>query len=158
MAFPDQPEKYSFRVPARTSMRPAVSAFLSVICRELESARVFTTQMTHQAVSAFTEGYNNVVEHAYSESANKGDISVEIIVNHDFLEIVLSDSGRTFDIENVPQPDLDALPEGGMGIFIMKQFMDSVTYSHREGYNQLRMRKAYTKEKVADAQNQIGGS
>ena len=139
-------------------MRPAIGAFLSVVCRELESAGVFSTQMTHQAVSAFTEGYNNVIEHAYSESSKIGDISVEIIVTQDFLEIVLSDSGKSFELENVPQPDLDALPEGGMGIFIMKQFMDSVTYSREEGYNQLRMRKVYTEENVADAQNQIGGS
>ena len=153
VSFSEQADQYLFRVPARASLRPAVSGFLSTICHQLESTELFTAQMTHQVISAFTEAYTNVVKHAYSESEGSGHIKVEFTTNSDFLEIVISDSGKTFEIEKVPEPNLNALPESGMGIYIMKQFMDDVTYSHDDGYNRLRMRKAYTKENRLDAQH-----
>ena len=38
------------------------------------------------------------------------------------------DYGNSFAFDDVPTPDLDALPESGLGIFIIKSFMDEVSY------------------------------
>ena len=149
----EQPEQYFFRVPANDSMRAAATSFLTAVCSELEVQKLFTAKMTHHVVSAFTEAYTNVVKHAYRDTPSNGEISVEVNKLDDCLEILISDSGNKFEFEKVPSPDLDALPEGGMGIYIMKQFMENVTYSQVGSYNQLRMRKAYIKEKAIDAQH-----
>jgi len=77
-------------------------------------------------VSAFGEAFNNVAIHSYR--GTKGDLDVEIEVDRDRITIRLIDFGLTFDPMKVPEPDLDSLPESGMGIFIMRSFMDDVRY------------------------------
>jgi len=39
------------------------------------------------------------------------------------------DRGKSFDRLDVPSPDLDALPERGMGLFIIENFVDEVHYT-----------------------------
>ena len=77
-------------------------------------------------VSAFGEAFNNVAIHSYR--GKKGDLEIEIEVFPDHITIRLIDYGATFDPMLVPEPDLAALPESGMGIYIMRSFMDQVTY------------------------------
>ena len=77
-------------------------------------------------VSAFGEAFNNVAIHSYRGS--KGDLEVEIEIEGDRITIRLIDFGLTFDPMKVPEPDLDSLPESGMGIYIMRSFMDDVRY------------------------------
>jgi serine/threonine-protein kinase RsbW len=91
-------------------------------------------------VSAFGEAFNNVVLHAYQGRA-PGDIELEIDPDAHGIAIRILDFGASFDVTDVPTPDLDSLPERGMGIYIMRSFMDEVTY--RPGYpNVLFLRKS----------------
>jgi len=82
-------------------------------------------------VSAFMEIFNNVAIHAY-QRRDGGTIDLEITPTSDAIIIELKDSGRPFDLDNVvPLPtelDEDALPEGGMGIYIAKTMLDDMTY------------------------------
>ena len=41
----------------------------------------------------------------------------------------LIDYGNSFDIQSVREPDLDAMPESGLGLFIIRSFMDAVAYT-----------------------------
>jgi serine/threonine-protein kinase RsbW len=83
-------------------------------------------QFDAAVVSSFGEAFNNVSIHSYRGS--KGDLEIEIEVFSDRITIRLIDYGITFDPMLVPEPDLAALPESGMGIYIMRSFMDDVTY------------------------------
>jgi len=78
-----------------------------------------------QAVSAFGEAFNNVAIHGYRD-LEPGNVDIEISWTQEQIVIQMSDSGRTFDPDATPPPALDELPEGGMGIFIMRSFMDEV--------------------------------
>ena len=40
----------------------------------------------------------------------------------------IRDSGNAFDLSTVPEPDLDSLPEGGMGLHIARAMLDEVAY------------------------------
>jgi serine/threonine-protein kinase RsbW len=40
----------------------------------------------------------------------------------------IEDYGRSFDPLDACLPDLDALPESGLGIYIMRSLMDTVSY------------------------------
>lgn len=44
------------------------------------------------------------------------------------VHLRIEDYGRSFDLLGTRIPDLDALPESGLGIFIMRSLMDEVTY------------------------------
>lgn len=55
-------------------------------------------------------------------------MDVEFEIDRDALTIRLFDTGKGFDPLNEPKPDLASLPESHMGLFIVREFMDEVTY------------------------------
>jgi serine/threonine-protein kinase RsbW len=85
------------------------------------------SEWDNQVVSAFGEAFNNAAIHSYRDS-KPGDVEVEVDVGPTYITIRLIDFGRSFDPEDVPPPDLDALPESGLGLYIIRSFMDEVTY------------------------------
>jgi len=82
-------------------------------------------------VSAFMEIFNNVVIHAYRRE-DLGPIRIAITPSETGLVIEIEDQGCTFDLSAVAplstDHDLDALPEGGMGLHIARSMLDEVTY------------------------------
>jgi serine/threonine-protein kinase RsbW len=84
-----------------------------------------------QVVSAFSEAFNNVAMHGY-KGLPPGDVDIEIEANADGILIRIADMGNTYDFLSIPVPPLDKLPESGMGVYIIRSFMDSVTYEAGE--------------------------
>jgi serine/threonine-protein kinase RsbW len=80
-----------------------------------------------EAVSAFAEIYNNICLHAYGRREGE-TIEIAIHVGAGTLTIEIRDNGSTFDPSTVPEPDLDSLPEGGMGLHIARAMLDEVAY------------------------------
>jgi len=101
-----------------------------------------------QVVSAVSEAFNNLVLHGY---AGRGDgrVDVQIRTSPGEIEIQLRDWGRGFNPKAVPMPDLDSLPESGLGLFIMRSFM-GVTY-RRGRPNLLKMSKKLPEPAVSPA-------
>jgi serine/threonine-protein kinase RsbW len=81
-----------------------------------------------EVVSAVSEIFNNIAIHGYGGEGS-GDVTLEMRIRGDRLVIVISDQGSAFDPSQVPLPELDALPEGGMGIHIAKACMDELDYT-----------------------------
>ena len=77
--------------------------------------------------------------------------SQEAVINCNFekdkLEVSFSDSGVPFNPLAKADPDLTLSAEereiGGLGIFLTKKFMDSVSYEYKDGRNCLRMIKSF---------------
>jgi len=82
--------------------------------------------VTH-IVSAVGEAYNNIVLHGYA-GREAGRIQLEMENSREWMRIIIKDSGASFDPADAPSPDLEALPERGLGIFIMRSFVDEMTY------------------------------
>lgn len=86
-----------------------------------------------QVVSAFSEAFNNLAIHGYAGKAG-GRIEIEVVpVRADADEtsgsllIKLTDTGTPFDPSgHLDMPD--ELPERGMGLFIIRSFVDEVRY------------------------------
>jgi len=82
-------------------------------------------------VSAFAEIFNNIAIHAYQRKGG-GTIEITIAPTDRELVIEVTDTGRPFDIDEVPplpdELDAESLPEGGMGIHIAKTMLDEMTY------------------------------
>jgi anti-sigma regulatory factor (Ser/Thr protein kinase) len=137
---PPEPERFRFVVPARLKYRDAARAFLAFVCDQLAKQHSLPDDVGHRVISAFVEAFNNAVIHAY-KGRPPGPVEVELVVLGDRLRVTVSDRGQAFTPENVPEPDLDALPEGGLGLFIIRNFMDHVSYAREGGLNVLTMEK-----------------
>lgn len=90
------------------------------------------------------EMVSNVIFYAYPEGT---EAEIELLAESDGKELtfVLSDQGREFDPTLKEDADVDVNPAereiGGMGIFIVKNIMNKVTYQRLEGKNLLTMKK-----------------
>jgi serine/threonine-protein kinase RsbW len=92
----------------------------------------------NEVVSAFGEALNNIVLHG--RLAPGSQIEIEVEPAEDGITIRIRDYGSSFDPLTAPDPDLDSLPESGMGTFIMRSFMDQIDYDGGSP-NTLTMRK-----------------
>jgi serine/threonine-protein kinase RsbW len=78
-------------------------------------------------ISAFSEIFNNIAIHAYG--GQPGEVTITISPSSDHLLVSISDMGKSFDIDSVPAPELESLPEGGMGIHIARSCLDELVYT-----------------------------
>lgn len=79
---------------------------------------------------ATTEAITNTILHGYQ--GNNGLIDVEVKQESNSVFVYLRDEAPQFDPTQVPTPDLTLSlqdrPMGGMGIHLMRQFMDRIIY------------------------------
>ena len=85
------------------------------------------------------EALNNSIEHSYQEEqGNAIDVIVSVLQTKVEIDILETGIARTnFDkpsLEFDPD-DLDNVPEGGMGLFIIDSLMDSTSYTSENGVN-----------------------
>ena len=90
------------------------------------------------------EMVSNVIFYAYPEGKTA---EIELLAESDGKELtfVLSDKGKEFDPTAKADADPDVNPAerdiGGMGIYIVKNIMNEVSYQRLEGKNLLTMKK-----------------
>jgi serine/threonine-protein kinase RsbW len=111
-------------IPGRLEYRDLAIRLVASACKLVPRG---TEDFANEVVSAFSEALNNVILHGSGEAA--GEIEIEIELREDRLMIRLMDHGQAFDPRTVPRPDLDSLPETGLGAFIIQSFMDEVAYT-----------------------------
>jgi serine/threonine-protein kinase RsbW len=123
-------------VPATLPYRDVVLGAVASMCRlvrsgvppEQEASQPkLVENFDDKVVSAVGEAFNNIVLHAYAGS-HRGKVDIEIEIQNDAVTIRLLDTGKGFDPFNEPEPDLDRLPESQLGLYIMKNFVDDMTY------------------------------
>ena len=94
---------------------------------------------------AIEEVFVKVAHYAYGEG--EGNMTLGIGFDADSREITfrMADKGKQFDPLKKPDPDITLSAEereiGGLGIFITKKTMDTVTYAYENGENILTMIK-----------------
>ena len=99
----------------------AVSAACKLVAPRPQPAALGEFRM--HVVSAVGEAFNNIVLHGYA-GRDDGVIEMEIQTDPDRITVELRDYGESFDLDAVATPDLDLLPESGLGIFIIRAFMN----------------------------------
>lgn len=92
-----------------------------------------------------TEALNNVIKHSYKGEQNH-IIDVNVAVDSNLMEIQIVDEGesrKNLEIKELDfdPNDIDALPESGMGLYIIKQLMDELDYYKLNGKNYFVLRK-----------------
>ena len=127
--------------PAKTEFLDDVLGFVDQVLDSFECPMKIQTAIC----VAIEEVFVNIAHYAYPGSS--GDMTLHI----DFDEVsrtitfCMMDKGVPFDPLNKPDPDITLSAEereiGGLGIFIAKQTMDSITYAYENGENILTMTK-----------------
>lgn len=122
----------------------ALSDVLGFVDQTLESYECPMKIQTAICV-AIEEIFVNVAHYAYGDG--EGDMTLEIGFDAESREITfrMADKGIPFDPLQKPDPDITLSAEdreiGGLGIFITKKTMDTVTYAYENGENILTMIK-----------------
>lgn len=86
----------------------------------------------------------NVVNYAYGEGGD-GPLDITVENRDDAIVITLTDQGVPFNPLEQEAPDTDLPPEerpiGGLGIFLVREMMDNVSYRYEDGHNILTVGK-----------------
>jgi anti-sigma regulatory factor (Ser/Thr protein kinase) len=92
---------------------------------------------------AVEEIFVNIAQYAYP--SGEGDVTVSVSVTPDKLVIEFKDSGTPYNPLAKPDPDMslpaDKREVGGLGIYMVKNIMDEVSYEYRDGQNVLTIAK-----------------
>lgn len=115
-------------VPGRLEYRDVVLRVASSACKLTRPEPERADDFDNEVVSAFGEAFNNLCIHAYR--AREGDVEVEIDIGPGSITLRVMDTGPSFDPTSAPGLAVGALQESGMGIYIMRSFMEM---SYRPG-------------------------
>jgi anti-sigma regulatory factor (Ser/Thr protein kinase) len=99
---------------------------------------------------ALEEAVANIIQHGKQKSANE---PIKIVCAHDNgkLTFTITDNGEAFDPTSIADADItltaEKRPIGKLGIFLIKQIMNEITYQREHGKNILTMTKYYKSNK-----------
>jgi sigma-B regulation protein RsbU (phosphoserine phosphatase) len=119
---------------------PELNDFIGSIAQKLG----LNSMMTSQVQLAVEEAVVNVMNYAYPDG-KQGFVTVKAMSDGHELRLVVIDSGVAFDPTNKEKPDVslsvEERPIGGLGIFLVRELMDSINYERTDGRNILTMMK-----------------
>ena len=117
-----------------------LATFVEEICEALS----FDDMVTMQMNLAIEEAVVNVMDYAYPEGV-KGYVDIEVWADEQWLTFVITDSGKPFDPTTKGEVDITLSAEerdiGGLGIYLVRQMMDSIGYEYKDGHNVLTLKK-----------------
>ena len=128
---------------------PAVERLLEFCGAAVSAAAAAEPSCVGQQLQlSVTEALTNIVKHAYGETMT-GEIRIRVECRPDRITVTLFDHGRAMPsgIETlgmVPGDVVDgaALPDRGMGLFMMRSDMDRLDYQSQGGVNRLVLTKS----------------
>ena len=96
---------------------------------------------------AIDELFGNIAHYAYNPDVGEATVRVEVIEDPLAVVITFIDKGEPYDPLAKADPDTTLSAEkrdiGGLGIYMVKKFMDDVTYEYKDGQNILKIKKIY---------------
>ena len=134
--------KYSKRLVLPNDIQevPRLAAFVDEVCETVGFSAAVTMQMN----LAIEEAVVNVMKYAYP-SGKQGNVTIEATTNDTRLKFTIIDSGMPFDPTAKADADttlsVEQRPIGGLGIYLVRQMMDSVNYERMDNLNVLTLRK-----------------
>lgn len=94
---------------------------------------------------AIDEIFGNIAYYAYAPGSGEATVQVEIKESPKSLELIFIDRGIPYNPLENKDPDITLDIEerkiGGLGIYLVKEMMDEVSYEYVDGQNILRLKK-----------------
>ena len=128
------------KITNRLEEVPQMMASIEDICTEEG-----IDEMTILGINlALEEAVVNVVNYAYPEGT-VGDIEMEVNADAKAITFILRDHGKPFDPTAAKEVDITLSAEerqiGGLGIHLIRNYMDEVKYEYCDGQNVLTLVK-----------------
>lgn len=105
-------------------VRLTVAAIASRIGFDIEKIEDMKVAVAEACTNALTHGKNGNGE---------GEYDISFVLTGEKITISVYDKGEGCQLENIKQPNLGELNEGGLGIFIIKSLMDDVEIISEKG-------------------------
>ncbi|SCX84133.1 ATP-binding protein [Desulfoluna spongiiphila] len=143
-------KKITFAIDSNLRDVSLIGLSINKICSQIP----LTDVEVYQIEACVVEAINNTIEHAYKHTTgNRVEVDVDLYL--DRIAFKVCDTGQSMDPAITPSldfdpDDLDKLPEGGMGLFIIHQVMDQVAYRTDKGKNILEMTKTFGAQPIMD--------
>lgn len=128
-------------IPTQTKYLDLIGSIGDRLGKELKDFSGDQEQLAYQLNLVLTEATANAIKHALPLTAQQ-TVKIIIHIENAQLNIKVYDHGQGFDMELVPPPDFENLKEHGMGLFLIRSIMDSVTYTRLGDCNVLEMQKS----------------
>jgi serine/threonine-protein kinase RsbW len=123
---------------------------VSTVARKNSETLGFNTTEVYEIELSVVEAVTNCIKHAYN-GENESTIKVEFEIEQDALKILVIDSGKCWEsfeaARSKPSPfsfeyeKYEDAPENGMGLAIIDQVMDDISYHRKENHNILSLSK-----------------
>ena len=135
---------YQLHIPAQLQRLPEVLGFLDEHLEEHDCSMKVQMQLD----IAVEEIFVNIANYAYPDSEGDADIQISFSTDGDgrpFVTISFCDKGVFFDPLDHTDPDITLSAAereiGGLGILMVKKYMDDMFYEYKDEQNILTMMK-----------------
>lgn len=119
---------------------------LSLFIKQVTERLNIGKQLAFKLRLALEEAVVNVMEYAYPKGT-VGHVNIRVTSDGHRLKFVITDSGISFNPTEASTADttlsVEERPIGGLGIFLIRELMDSINYERTEGKNVLTIMKNY---------------
>ncbi len=119
---------------------PRLAAFVNEVCMTAGLEASATSSMN----LALEEAVVNVMDYAYPPGTID-EVHIDAMASDKELCFVIRDKGKPFDPTAQTEADttlsIKERPIGGLGIFLVRQLMDSINYERTDNQNVLTLRK-----------------
>ena len=142
-------EEYSIKIENRLDDLKLLKPFIDIAAKEwsIPPDIVFNISL------AFDELVSNAIFYAFQDKLIH-EIDIKMTLNDGLIVITLAYGGKEFNPLFAPEPDLDAKLEdrkiGGLGIFLVRQFMDTMDYQRIGDKNYITISKKMTNKSKVD--------
>jgi len=127
-------------IPAQINYLPKLRKFIACLATKYKFSKSEINALTISVDEACT----NIIKHGYRNSPS-GSIIMKVHIKRDRLVVELIDQGISFNPNEVSDPNISHYVQsgkkGGLGIFIMRKFLDEIQYLSVGQRNILRLTK-----------------
>lgn len=124
-------------IPTQTKYLDLIGSIGEHVAKELDHFTGDREALAYHLNLVLTEATANAIKHGRPENTVRITLHIQ---GHDLI-IRVYDHGQGFNLDEVLIPDFDDPKEGGMGLFLIKTLMDSVTYTRNTDINVLEIIK-----------------
>jgi serine/threonine-protein kinase RsbW len=130
-------------IPTQTKYLDLIGNIGERIAKKLDAYTGDKEELAYQINLVLTEATVNAIKHTQHDDP-KNTVRITIHLHENELNIKVYDHGQGFDLASVPLPDLEHPKESGLGIYLIRSLMDSVTYTKQHDCNVLELIKYIT--------------
>ena len=128
-----RPGELQLRIPSNSYFLELIRSFITQLAGKLG----FDEDSIDKIELAVDEACTNVVKYAYQDNSEENSLEINVQINSNKFVITIRDFGKGFNPDGIESPEMEKylaqFKAGGLGIFLINQLMDEVSYDIRPG-------------------------